>query len=209
MECAQHFTERELAHCHTVARLQELGRGVSRGGTPYQQPWEGTVKSLHDTLIRLADERRGGSTEDPRQKVLGWEQGYWSFEDQAWVVRSGGTVRRITPAFREEEWELFRPRTKWTASGGRKRPAATARSSPAKRQRRVEESSSSSSSSSGSGSSRGGSGGGAAEGEVVVIPVEMSDDEVEPGTPEEQRVRHDAQYRGPHHEGLGLTVRER
>ena len=202
MECAQHFTERELAHCHTVARLQEQGRGVTRGGTPYQSPWEGTVKTLHDTLLRLVDERRGGATEDPRQRVLGWGTGYWSFEDQAWVVRSEGAVRRIAPSFREEDWELFHPRSKWTASGGGKRPAASVRSSPAKRQRRVAESSGSSSSS--SGSSNGGSGE-----EEAVIPVEMSDDEVEPGTPAEQRVRHEALYRGPHHEGLGLTVRER
>ena len=179
MECAQHFTERELAHCYSVARLQEVGRGGSRGVTNYQQPWEGTVKSLHDTLLHLADARRGGATEDPRQKMLGLKMGYWSFQDQAWVVWSEGGPRQIVPTFQEDEWELYRK----GASGGRMRRAASMESSRSKRHHKVVESSSSGSSGNGD----------VEEGdEVPLAQKELSDDEVEPGTRQERRVRHDA-----------------
>ena len=102
MECAVHFTERELAHCYSVARLMEVGRGGKRGVTPYLQPWEGTVKSLHDTLLHMVDDRRSGVIEDPKARMLAMGMGYWSFEDEAWVVWTQDGPRQIVPVFRED-----------------------------------------------------------------------------------------------------------
>ena len=96
----------------------------------------------------------------------------------------------ITPAFQEEDWELFVPRGKGgTSGGGTKRRAAEPRGAAAKR-RRITYSKDSSE-----------------EGEEA--PVELSDDEVEHGTPEEQRALHDAAYPGDKLQTWGLPMLDR